>query len=139
MNKLAFIPANLKAARLLLGLSQGEMGAAAGMSQKDISLHEKEDSTKKLIPARYILALVERGIDMNTLFREGEVRKLSRAEQLSIAAEPSAPYGKLMKATEKQQKMENAAALRDRLMEQLLDGDKVRRLIRLLDEEEKKA
>lgn len=84
MNTPEFIPENLKAARLLLKLSQAELGEAAGMNQKDISLHETK-TTKTLIPLRYILALLERGIDINSLFRRGAVRMLPRADQPSVA------------------------------------------------------
>ena len=110
MNIPEFIPENLRQARLLLKLSQTELAALAGMSQKDISLHESKTS-KRLIPVRYILALVSKGVDLNSLFREGAVRLLTRDEQLespmlrklekatrverqlSAAAEPQAPYG----------------------------------------------
>ncbi|HRF80158.1 MAG TPA: hypothetical protein PL070_08725 [Flavobacteriales bacterium] len=73
MNRLLFIPQQLKAARSRLGLSQQEMAALADMQQKDISLHENK-TTKTLIPVRYMLALYEKGIDLNSLFEPGEIR-----------------------------------------------------------------
>lgn len=73
MNRLLFIPQQLKAARALLGLSQLEMATLASMQQKDISLHENK-TTKTLIPLRYMLVLWEKGVDLNSLFEDGAVR-----------------------------------------------------------------
>ncbi|MEO8589426.1 MAG: helix-turn-helix transcriptional regulator [Flavobacteriales bacterium] len=89
MNTPEFIPENLKAARLLLGLSQAELSDLSGVQQKDISLHENK-TTKTLIPVRYMLVLVEKGIDLNSLFTKGPVRMLTKYSEprtASIAAE----------------------------------------------------
>lgn len=108
MNTPGFIRDNLKAARLLLGLSQIDLARACGMQQKDVSLHENKD-TKKLIPVRYILFLYSKGIDLNSIFRPGEVRMLSSMERASLAAEPQAPYQKLRQATETERKLRHSA------------------------------
>lgn len=133
MNTPAFIPEQLQQARLLLGLSQTELARLCGMQQKDISLHETKD-TKRLIPVRYILFLASKGVDLNTLFRPGEVRLLSRGEQLAMAAEPPAAYVRLKAATATERKLsESQRAL------QQLTPQRMELLLRLLEREERSA
>ena len=128
MNTPGFIPENLKAARLLLGLSQIETARRSGMQQKDISLHETK-TTKELIPVRYILFLVSQGVDLNSLFREGPVRLLSKEER----AKPSPTFEKLHKGNALQREMEHATRLKTRLDE--LNPQQWNALLRLLEKE----
>lgn len=128
MNTPGFIPENLKAARLLLELSQAELARLCGMQQKDISLHESKD-TKRLIPVRYILVLASKGIDLNTLFRPGTVRLLDKMELLNMAAEPQAPYHRLRKAIEPERRLRASVPKH-------LSAEQWEKLLRLLAKEE---
>lgn len=128
MNTPGFIPANLKAARLLLGYSQLELAQAVGMQQKDISLHENKE-TKTLIPVRYILFLASKGIDLNTLFRAGEVRLLSSSDRLNLGADPEAPYNAMRRATATERKLKGS-------MPNQLSPEQWAKLLRLLEKED---
>ena len=129
MNSLEFIPARLKEARLLLGLTQGELGALVHMQQKDLSLHENK-TTKTLIPLRYMLVLHQKGIDLNSLMDEGPVRMRTaysaRVEQLHAAAAPPP-------------KLQAATAAKEKLLSKLLTPERIAALIRLAEKEERGA
>jgi len=60
----------LKEARLLLNLSQAEIADKSGVSQRDIS--QLESGKKIFIPTSYIQFLNHSGIDLNSLFSEGQ-------------------------------------------------------------------
>jgi len=82
----------IKKARSILKLNQADFAKEVGASQKDVSLLEK--GKNKFIPNKYIIFLLQKGFDLNSLFDDS--RELSFIEdintQKNIAAEPTEQY-----------------------------------------------
>lgn len=74
----ALISRKLKQVRLLLGLSQEDAARSCGITQRDIS--QLETGKKVFIHTEYIQYLHSRGVDLNTLFSESEVRYVSATQ-----------------------------------------------------------
>lgn len=84
---------NLKKARELLALTQGEAAGESGVKQMDIS--KLENYKKEFIPNKYILFLHKKGIDLHTIFDQNSCEVKFRAgNQVAPKSAPNlAPIG----------------------------------------------
>ncbi len=82
----------IKNARKELGFTQTDLAKALGLSQNDVS--KLESGRKKFIPNKYILFLMEKGYDINSIFNDKlPLRKLPKDSPYTNVGQGNASSG----------------------------------------------